>query len=236
MSDFRIISNLLLKNGQCFQSYGWNMFRPLGKLQTAVDLLEEYHIDEIAILCPIRTRNDNADLRSNLEKLRALRTMTPISFGGGLRTLEDINLIRNLPIERLILSSAFIEMDDKFITEVSDRYGRQAIQAILPFKLDSQGTSIFHSAENRFIPLTKSLLDFCDEFANEVVLYDTQHEGYVDQFDMDIINKIQIDPHKVLVTGGIGRKSILQAKEQKLAAAIVENRILHKEYLVEEWR
>ena len=50
----RIGTTLLFQDGYCYQSYGWNMLRPLGALQNALDHLDKYELDEISIIRPVR--------------------------------------------------------------------------------------------------------------------------------------------------------------------------------------
>ena len=54
----RLGSVIWFKNGYCYQSYGWKLLRPLGKLQNIINHLDKYLIDDITILRPIRD-NDN---------------------------------------------------------------------------------------------------------------------------------------------------------------------------------
>ena len=109
----RVGSTLLLKNKKCYQSYNWSYFRPLGSLQIAVDSLDEYECDEVAIIRPVRDC-DSLDLFSrDLDVLRELNAMTPISFGGGIRSREHLELLEGLPVERFVFSSAFIANIDE---------------------------------------------------------------------------------------------------------------------------
>ena len=64
--------------------------------------------DEIAIILPLRT-NISAQLPTqDLEIIRDLNTTTPVSFVRHC-SVKDLEYIRNLPIERLMISSAMIE-------------------------------------------------------------------------------------------------------------------------------
>ena len=50
----RIGATVLLYNEVAYQSYGWGLLRPLGNLQTVVDFLQDYQVDEISIIRPIK--------------------------------------------------------------------------------------------------------------------------------------------------------------------------------------
>ena len=89
----RIGSMILFKNGYCYQSYGWNLLRPLGKLQNIVSHLDKYLIDDITIIRPIRDNENDSTLLSDLNEIKKLKSSTPISFGGGIRNINQLHLI-----------------------------------------------------------------------------------------------------------------------------------------------
>lgn len=232
----RIGTLLLFYNGSCYQSYGWNLMRPLGDLHHAVKMLEDYQIDEIAIIRPVR-KSDSADIfLSDMQDLQNLKTMTPISFGGGLRSQADTALLPSAPLERLILSSAYLDRDETLLQAISSRYGRQAMQAILPVTVIDGILSVFHCREDRFIPLDQDCLEYCARYANEIILYDVRNEGVRDTFDWSMTSAIGISPGQLILAGGVGKNTAKKAAEADFAAVLVENRILHQEYSVRGYR
>ena len=107
----RIGSSVLFFEGFCYQSYRWEKKRPLGDLQNVVNFLEMYQCDEISIIRPVRN-NDTIDVfKKDLAIIQKLNCMTPISFGGGIKDISMVDSLLDLPIERLIFSSAFFSED-----------------------------------------------------------------------------------------------------------------------------
>ena len=78
----RIGATVLLIAGQCYQSYSWSKMRPLGRLEHVVEMLEEYQCDEISIIRPVRDDDSLSSLEKDLNVLKNINTMTPLSFGG----------------------------------------------------------------------------------------------------------------------------------------------------------
>ena len=103
---------VLFKDGYCFQSYGWKFLRPLGKLQNILDHLEEYEVDEISIIRPVRMNDSDNSFYSDLKVLSKMKTSTPISFGGGLLNYQRVKDSRILPFERLVFSSQLFLNDN----------------------------------------------------------------------------------------------------------------------------
>jgi imidazole glycerol phosphate synthase subunit HisF len=232
----RIGANILLADGYCYQSYGWNQFRPLGKLQNVIDFLEKYQCDEIVIIRPVR-KNDSLEIfKKDINTLKGLNCMTPLSFGGGLRSNDYIDMLHDLPIERLVFSSSFIEKDYSIIEYAIKLYGRQAIQCLLPFKFKKESLEIFFSKQDNYVSYTNIDFDKIDALSNEIILLDTVNEGTKNAFNHKIFDILNINNSKLIISGGIGKESISYAKKKNMASVIIENRILHNEYSVKEYK
>ncbi|TMP59519.1 hypothetical protein CWB77_13650 [Pseudoalteromonas sp. S1610] len=228
----RVGATVLLFDQQCIQSYEWNLKRPLGKLQGIIDSLEEYHCDEVAIIRPVKN-DDNFELfKKDIEVVKQLSCMTPISFGGGVRTLEHLKLLKGLPIERLIFSSAFLEKNEKLILAAKKLFGHQAIQCLLPIIIKSNEIQVYNPSTNDYMTLDSVDTQFINTLANEIILFDTEHEGMNDSFDWLILKNIPFDHNKVIVSGGIGKGDVKKAKQNKIASVLVDNKILHQEYSI----
>jgi imidazole glycerol phosphate synthase subunit HisF len=232
----RIGSSIILLDGYCYQSYGWKLMRPLGKLQNIIDFLEAYQCDEIAIIRPIREIDTRESFQRDIDELIKVNCMTPLSFGGGLRDIEHIKLLHNLPIERLMFSSSFIHKDPDLIKHTTSLYGHQAIQCVLPFNYENSEIQIFSSQLNKFISINSIDLDFIEKYANEIILLDTKNEGLDNKFDNELLNKIQINNTKLIISGGIGKDNIRFGKNNNIASVVIDNKVLHNEYSVKGYR
>ncbi len=232
----RIGSTILLLDGYCYQSYQWNKLRPLGKLQSVIDSLEEYECDEISIIRPIRNNDTDKSFFKDIDTIASLKCLTPISFGGGLREKKHLEQLHQLPIERLVFSSAFIQKDLELLKYAKDLFGNQAIQALLPFKIEDNIPYIFSSSINSYIKFSNKDLNFINKYANEIILYDTSNEGTLDNYNKDIFKYINIINDKIIISGSIGKNTIKTAKKLSIASILIENRVLHKEYSMKDYK
>lgn len=228
----RVGSTVLLHNQQCVQSYQWTTLRPLGDLQGILDSLEEYQCDEVAIIRPVRACDTLAKFEEDIQVLHRLKTMTPISFGGGIRTVEHLALLNDLPVERLVFSSAFLSKDHELLETAKDLFGHQAIQCLLPIQNSEGSMQVYCSEKAMFIPLSDVDFDFIQAYANEVILLDVMHEGANNQFDFELLKHIPLSHRKLIVSGGVGFESVKSAHKQALASVLVDNKVLHKEYSI----
>jgi len=232
----RIGATVLLNNKKSVQSYGWQYFRPLGELQNVLNSLEEYECDEIAIIRPVRKEDSIVDFKSDLLILQSISIMTPISFGGGIRSSEHLKLLKSLPIERLIFSSAFLKKNNTLIDMAIGLFGRQAIQCALPLCRIKGSVYIYNSAEAKYMPINEIDFQFIDLFANEIILIDTDNEGSSNCFDWSLLEALPFQKSRVIISGGIGIKCINQAEKNGVTSVLVDNKILHSEYSIAGYR
>ena len=228
----RIGSTVLLHEKKCIQSYDWEYFRPLGSLQSVIDSLEEYQCDEIAIIRPVRN-DDSFDLfKEDLSELKKLKTMTPVSFGGGVRTVEHLKCLTDLPIERLIFSSAFLDGNKDLISMAKDLFGNQAIQCLLPLAWKKEGLFVYHSGLSDYIAIEALDIELINASANEIILVDTKNEGQGNAFDWSLIDGLPFEHKKLIISGGIGKNCIHKAYKKQLASVLIDNKVLHTEYSI----
>lgn len=228
----RIGSILLLRGLHCIQSESWKIYRPLGNLKRCLDALSELECDEVAVINVTRGPESIGDgiLQNDILK-QSLMCSTPISFGGGLRSIYDLEKVSNLPIERICLSSAFINGNEPLLEYAIKQFGRQAVQCVLPFRYcDKTATfELFCSEENVFIPFNPEIMCLINSYANEVIFYDTSAEGLYNSFNWKILEQIDYPLDKTIISGGIGLEIINQAKKMGLAAVLIDNSSLHFE-------
>ena len=232
----RVGSSVLLVGGYCYQSYSWKKFRPLGSLQNIINSLESYQCDEISIIRPIR-ENDSAKIfTKDLATIQKLNCITPISFGGGIKDIGMVDSLHHLPVERLIFSSAFISKNYKLVEYATKLYGHQAIQCALPLRITNNELKVFHSNLNSYTSIESVNLDLIKELSNEIILIDVDNEGSNDRFNKRLLDLIDIDYSRLVISGGIGRKTIKFARSNDIASVMIDNRTLHSEYSIKEYK
>lgn len=228
----RVGASIIMKNGVAVQSYGWNLLRPLGDLQSALNSLDEYECDEITVLRYARSEDDAKAYNADISVLANCTTLSPLCFGGGIRSLEHIKKIHGLPVERIIFSSAAIEGNYELIEEAAALFGRQAIQLLIPFNYSGSDLSFFLPSRNNFIGSREVDFNRLHSLCNELILYDTKADGTSDNFSFEALSFIRFPFSRVILMGGIGLDAIKRAKTEGVAAVSIDNKVLHKEYSI----
>jgi phosphoribosylformimino-5-aminoimidazole carboxamide ribonucleotide (ProFAR) isomerase len=232
----RVGSTILIDDAFCVQSYGWSMIKPLGKLQEVIDSLEEYGCDEIAVIRPARKSDSMCLFRRDIEAIKSLRTFTPLSFGGGIRSKKQLEQIANLPVERLIFSSAFLDGNFDLIEDAAKTFGKQAIQCMLPLRIVQGSVEVFHSSRGEFSHLSLYDASLISSLANEIIVYDTEGEGFWNSFNFDLLDSLDIPKSKLVLTGGIGFDVVKRARQDGIASVLIENKVLHSEQSINVYK
>jgi Imidazoleglycerol-phosphate synthase len=125
----RIGASFILIEGYCYQSYQWKFLRPLGRLSHVLSFLDKYEVDEICITRPIRKVDSSSTLLNDFEQVKLSLSNSPISIGGGIRSLKNLKALSELPVERIHFSHAFLSRKENIINQSINLYGKQAIVA-----------------------------------------------------------------------------------------------------------
>lgn len=133
----RVLGVLTVKDGRLVKSYGYAKWRPAGTLRTALINLDRWNADEIVVLDISRRPNVDPDV---LEVLRSVVVSTPIAYGGGIRSREDVSQVLAAGADRIVVESlAFEDVDE--VGRIANSIGQQAIIASLPIA-GSKGPSL----------------------------------------------------------------------------------------------
>lgn len=224
----RIGASLLINADTCYLSYNWQRLVALGDLNTALESLDEYCVDEISLIYPKKYFKES-DFYKTIDSIKNIRIHTPISFGGGITSFKHLKQLNNLPVERFIFSETFINKNIPLLERFKNTFGRQALIALLP--LCTKGKDIYFWCNNELKILNQGILDFVNLYADEIIIYDIQNEGSDNNFNFNLIDNLKnaIDSSKIIITGGVGRLTIAKAKKKELASVLIDNKVLFKE-------
>lgn len=232
----RVGATVLLRNQECWQSYGWSLKRPLGSLQGVIDALDEYECDEISVIRPIRENEQPESFLNDVQVLKRTLSSTPMSFGGGIRTVHQVALLEGMPIERVVLTSAFLNCNTALLENIKCTFGRQSIQCLLPCVMKDGRNFIYYPEARKYVSIECINKDFFARYANEIIIYDLENEGMNDKFNRDLLHGLPFSVQETVLSGGIGIETLKWAKSQGVAACLIDNRVLHSEFSIKGYK
>jgi cyclase len=188
-----------------------------------VRIFNELEVDELLLLDITATCENHAP---NLKVLAdiANECFMPLSYGGGLHSLEQAKAIFNTGFEKVVVNS-FAVQQSSFITQLADHYGSQAVIGSIDVKKNLWGRYKVYTHAGR----TQTHLDpreWAVELerlgAGEILLTSIEREGTWQGFDIELVRLVtEAVSIPVIAHGGAGTVAhIGEAIRQGGASAI----------------
>lgn len=130
----RVFPVLLLKDGGLVKTIQFRQPKYVGDPLNAVRIFNDKEIDELVIL-DISAGHANAGPPLALIEQIAGECFVPLCYGGGIRTMQDVQELFRIGVEKVSLNTAAVE-NPELIREASDRFGSQSIVVSIDVKHD----------------------------------------------------------------------------------------------------
>jgi cyclase len=203
----RIMPCLLLKNGALVKTVKFKDPSYIGDPINAVRIYNEKEVDELIFL----------DITATLEKRQppfdvlaqiASECFMPVTYGGGIRTLTEIEMILRVGIEKIALNSYAFE-NPQFIRAAADKFGSQAIVVSMDVRKKMLGQyEVFTRAGRTGTGLepVEYAAQMAEAGAGELLLTAIDRDGTQEGYDVELIRRVTsaVDI-PVICCGGAGK-------------------------------
>ena len=247
----RIIPVILFKDGYIVQSVNFNQFQNLGDPFSIIKRLSKWMSDEIIYLNISNNRdfkNFRTDLKFNKQilsfsqiiKYISENLICPITYGGNINTIKDIEKYLRYGADKVSINSAAIN-NVNFIEEASKEFGSQCILVSIDYlKIDNKYFVVSKGRKITNIDIFDHLKACCDHGCGEILLNSVERDGLKKGYDLEIINKV-INKINIplIVLGGAGNsdhfvEAFSKTKITSLAAANLFNHIEHGDFKIKK--
>ena len=202
----RLIACLIVKNGFVVQSVGFSRYLPVGSIEVAVEFLNEWGVDEIVLLDIDAARNRSGPDPELVSKASG-SGLVPITFGGGIRSVEDMRIVLRSGADKIAMNSAVIEQPG-IVSQGALVFGNQCMVVSIDVKLDSDNNYRLYSASTNSV----TALDPFDHArrleelgAGEILLNSVDKDGTKSGYDLDLITMMTEAVNiPLIVCGGVG--------------------------------
>lgn len=219
----RVIPTLLLKNDCLVKTKQFGKFTYVGDPVNTVRIFNELEVDELIFLdisATTERRSPNLKVLSEI----ADECFMPLTYGGGLRTIEDVKPIFDIGFEKVSINSEAI-CNPEIISKISQHYGSQAVIASIDVKKSFFGKNTVRSVSSRgkvnFTPLewAKKLERYG---AGEILLTSVDREGTWEGFDLELVKQVaDAVSIPVIAHGGAGSTDHIRDAVKKANASAV---------------
>jgi len=230
----RVIPRLDIKGPNLVKGIHLEGLRVLGKPEDFARHYYEQGADELLymdVVASLYQRNSLLDIVTRT----ARETFIPLTVGGGLRTLDDIQTVLRAGADKVSLNTAAIR-DPKLIREASRRFGSSTIMvSIEAIRKADGGYEAYtdNGRERTGIDALEWAIRAAELGAGELIVTSIDREGTGKGFDLNLTHTIaESVPIPVIACGGAGQVSdIYDVVEKAQADAVCVASILHYNFL-----
>lgn len=203
----RIIPCLLVRNGGLVKTVRFDKTKYVGDPINAVRIFNEKEVDELMVF-DIDATALNRELNYTLIRNLAAECRMPLCYGGGVKTVEQVQKIISLGVEKVALSAAAIQTPE-LITEASVRVGSQSVVVVM----DVKGAGLFQRYEvfthNGSKRTELDPVAFARRVeilgAGEIVVNAIELDGVMNGYDKELIAQVrEASSLPLTVLGGAG--------------------------------
>lgn len=121
----RVIPALLLQGSGLVKTRKFSDPVYVGDPINAIRIFNEKEVDELMVL-DIRASREGRDPNFSLIEKFAGECFMPLTYGGGIRTVDQAGRLFSLGVEKISVQTSALD-DLSFVREVSDKFGSQSI-------------------------------------------------------------------------------------------------------------
>ena len=192
MFEHRLIPVLLLYDNELYKTRGFGSPQYVGDPINAVRIFNEKEVDELIILDITASRQGKEPNYSLLERL-ASECFIPITYGGGVNSLEMMRVIFAFGVEKIALNASLLDHPELVQAAVSV-FGSQSIVAAVNFKRRSWPFKygIYDYRTRRFLKTRPSeYMRFIESLnVGEILITDVDREGSYQGFDEALFDEL----------------------------------------------
>ena len=202
----RIISRLDIKNDYVIKGINLEGLRKIGN---PLEIAKRYYkkgVDEFFLLdcvASLYRRNNLFDLIKECTK----EIFIPLTIGGGIRSLKDIEKCLENGADRIAINS-YVTENPKFLLEATRHFGSSTIVSYIEAKKikDNYEVYKYYGREPTGIFLIDWLKIIQDYHCGEIILTSIDNDGLKTGFDIEMVEKIKNFIYTPLViSGGCGK-------------------------------
>jgi len=208
----RVIPCLLLQNQGLVKTIRFSSPNYLGDPINAVKIFNEKGVDELCLL-DITASREVKGPDFNLLSSIATEAFMPISYGGGITSMEQISKLFYIGYEKVIFNTALIR-NPNLISEASRNVGSQSIVASIDVKTDLFGKQYCYICDGaEKIKISPSELAKRAEQlgVGEILLNSINCDGLMQGYDINLVKQVSNSVSIPVIACG-GAKDITDIK------------------------
>ena len=200
----RIIPCLDVKNGRVVKGINFVDLKDAGDPIEQAKIYSESGADEICFL-DITASNENREIIFDVIKKTSENCFVPLTVGGGVKSLEDINKLLISGADKVSINTAAVN-NQNLIKESSKKFGSQCIVVAIDAKKKKDKWEIFINGgrtetRNDAVDFAKKMED---NGAGELLITSMDRDGTQKGYDIKLISEIEKNVNiPIIAYGGV---------------------------------
>ena len=226
----RIIPCLDVKNGRVVKGINFVDLKDAGDPVEQAKIYSDGGADEICFL-DITASNENRDTIYEVVEKTSKKCFVPLTVGGGVRSINDINKLLNCGADKVSINTAAVE-NSKVVVDSSKKFGSQCIVVAIDAKKNGKNKwEVFtHGGRNNSgIDALEYAKKMEDSGAGELLVTSMDRDGTQVGYDIDLMSKISSKVNIPLIaSGGVGNLDhLVEGIKSGKASAVLAASIFH---------
>ena len=178
----------------------------------------------------ITASNENRDTIYDVVNDTSKKCFVPLTVGGGVRSVEDINKLLNCGADKVSINTAAVQ-NAEVVIESSKKFGSQCIVVAIDAKKNGNVWEVFtHGGRNNTginaIGFARKM-EKCG--AGELLITSMDRDGTQAGYDIDLMSKISFEVNiPVIASGGVGNLDhLVDGIKLGKASAVLAASIFH---------
>lgn len=217
MLKVRLIPCLLLKNGLLVRSEEFSFHQIVGNPIHMVERFDAWSVDELIYLDITREgehdmRRDDHKIKDKKDLLEIIEDVSrtcfmPLTFGGGIRTLEDVRARIAHGADKVTINTQAVETPE-FITDAAQLVGSQAVVVSVDVRRHGTGEWEVFTKWGKHatgLDVVTWVREAERRGAGEILLNSIDRDGMAEGYDLDLIRTVvEATRIPVIACGGVG--------------------------------
>ncbi|MGB0370664.1 MAG: AglZ/HisF2 family acetamidino modification protein [Opitutales bacterium] len=199
----RVIPQLLLHDRGLYKGQRFRKPQYVGDPLNTVKLFNDMAVDELIITDIFASSQGYEPDFDYLEEV-ASEAFMPMSYGGGITSLEQMAKIFSSGFEKVILNTSALRKP-QLIREAADKFGSQSIVISLDYKkgiFSSHNVYIEGARKKLLCSLEEAVARSVDQGAGEIIICSVDREGLQQGYDISVIRSISKTCQVPLIASG----------------------------------
>jgi cyclase len=176
--------------------------RMVGSPMQAARVYNSRNVDELVFIDIFATKQKRK-LNLSVVKQVINECFMPVTIGGGIDSIEDINALLQIGADKVVLKSVALHNPD-FIREAVKVFGSQCIVVSVDVYKENDQLTIYEGINDH----TRDAINFIKEVedlgAGELFINDVLNDGMMNGFDVNLFKNISVNTNLPIIASGGG--------------------------------